>query len=137
MSSMTKKERQRITEQSYYLAALGFSYQESEALRLISVRLSRWAEDECNGLIERDELTDKPRRMWETFKGERRGTLCHDREKGAIRRLEAILASHPEFSYYHQTDPRGASLYLIPKAKLEQSAHSVDCCYSSIGVCVY
>ncbi len=36
-----------------------------------------------------------------------------DREKGARKRLAAIMARYPGFAAYVQTDPRGASLYVL------------------------
>lgn len=39
-------------------------------------------------------------------------TLLADRERGAIKRLDGIMAKYPALSYYIQSDPRGASLYI-------------------------
>lgn len=36
-----------------------------------------------------------------------------DREAGALRRLDAILAKHPGLVRYQQTDPRGCALYIL------------------------
>lgn len=36
-----------------------------------------------------------------------------DRERGALKRLNAIMAQYPALRYYLQTDPRGGTLYLI------------------------
>ena len=43
----------------------------------------------------------------------RRGPIA-DRERGALKRLKAIMARYPGFEAYVQTDPRGASLYILP-----------------------
>jgi hypothetical protein len=52
---MTKREAIRQHTQAQTLQALGFTPTESQALRRISMTLHRWAEHECNGIIERDE----------------------------------------------------------------------------------
>ena len=36
-----------------------------------------------------------------------------DREQGALKRLNAIMAHYPDLRAYLQTDPRGGTLYLI------------------------
>lgn len=51
---MTRREAERLTHQADTLRALGFTYDEAEALRRISMTLHRWYEHECNGNIERD-----------------------------------------------------------------------------------
>lgn len=40
-------------------------------------------------------------------------TLIADRERGALRRLAVIMAKYPGYQAYHQTDPRGAALYIL------------------------
>lgn len=94
---MTKKEAMRRTQQENTLCALGFTMSEAEQLRRISVTLRRWHELECgleHGCIERDETTDKP--FWVssyvTGKAGRR-TPVADREKGALKRLAAIITA--------------------------------------------
>ncbi len=44
-----------------------------------------------------------------------------DREKGAKKRLAAILAKYPGLSAYVQGDPRGASLYILKPGDTEYS----------------
>ena len=36
-----------------------------------------------------------------------------DRERGALKRLQAIVANYPGFGYYVQGDPRGCALYIL------------------------
>jgi hypothetical protein len=36
----------------------------------------------------------------------------HDRERGALKRLDKIMARYPGFQAYVQTDPRGCALYI-------------------------
>ena len=131
---MTKKEMVRRYEQESRLIRNGFSAVEAEQLRRISNTLRSWYEHECNGDIERSEVTDKPMRMYDN--GHKRvGYPIRDRELGADRRLAAIMKKHPSFVVYHQTDPRGASLYLLPVDKL--GSQNPDNVYNSIGICVY
>lgn len=155
---MTKKEAERQTRQADTLRSLGFTPREAEQLRRISLTLHRWAEGECGtegGCIERDETTNKPYWVsdWGTQWGA--GKRCRraipDREAGALKRLRAIINARNARKYvvntdhygirrdevqaYHQTDPRGAALYIlrpgdIPEGKCADS-------YYSNGVCIY
>lgn len=121
------------------LQALGFTYEESVALRRISMTLHRWAELECGDsndfsswCISRDEETGKPFMEVHPHRdGKMRRYAVADREAGALRRLRAICEARNtrwvEAHYdsmpsallhrhnvipYHQTDPRGCALYL-------------------------
>ena len=125
--------------------ALGFTAEEAESLRRISMTLHRWHELECGtdgGCIERDEKTDKP--YW------RRATGHHgakeypipDREKGALKRLKKIMvqvnlrpAPTAPLSFYIQTDPRGAALYILRPGDVPAGAD--PSAYYSRGICVY
>lgn len=40
-------------------------------------------------------------------------TALPDRERGALKRLKAVMARYPDFQAYVQGDPRGAALYII------------------------
>jgi len=93
---------------------LGFTLDEADKLRRIESTLHRWAERECNGEIERDEETGI---AYSASEGKR---LCQrtDLETWALKRLAAILESHPDLISYHQTDPRGCALYIIRRADL-------------------
>lgn len=132
---MTKREAQRQTHQENTLLTLGFSIAEAAALRRISMQLHRWYELECgdgNGCIERDENTG--RTFWHNATSGRL-TRIPDRETGAIKRLDTIMASHEPLSYYLQTDPRGAVLYLIRPGDVPTGA-AVDSYYNR-GICIY
>ena len=131
----TKREYE---QRAYYYQALqanGISAQDCEALRLISVRLRSWFERECgtgNGCIERDDKTGKA--YWLNSTTMRRYPI-RDMEKGAMRRLGAIMAKYPTLQSYIQGDPRGAALYIIRPGDIPQG-QTVDSCYSR-GICVY
>lgn len=115
------------------ITALGFNYDESQQLRRISMTLSKWAEDECNGDIQRDEKTGKAFRVFRThpsvcynhseYSGivkEHRHAVA-DREAGALKRLKAILANHTEIGAFHQGDPRGCALYVFRRADFTEA----------------
>jgi hypothetical protein len=143
---MTRKEATRQTAQENTLMSLGFTQAEAEALRRISMQLRNWYEKECgigNGCIERDEATDKP--YWLNSITMRRYPIA-DREKGATKRLDAIIearnkravspgVSRTALGYYLQTDPRGAALYIIRPGDVPEGADVSS--YYSRGICVY
>ena len=142
----TKREILRQIRQSETLQGLGFTEPEAAALRRISMTLSRWYELECGteaGHIERDEETGKPYMITE-WRGNRRRYPVADRETGAIKRLQDIIkarnirqprAEDPLLSYYLQTDPRGAALYILRPQDVP--AGESPACYYSRGICVY
>ena len=121
----------------------GLSLDDALAVRRIAMTLHRWYELECgdgNGYIERDETTGKPyyvncNSRYLGANDRRARHAIADRERGAIRRLDKLMARYPGLRYYLQTDPRGASLYLYDPAQL--NGRDVDCCYSSVGTAVY
>ncbi len=117
------------------LERAGISYHDALALRRISMTLHRWHEMECgvdNGCIERDETTNKA--YWLNSNTMRRYPIA-DRETGALRRLKALAAKYPDFTAYVQGDPRGASLYMVPKRYLAHG-QDINSCYSN-GIAVY
>lgn len=95
------------------------STQEANTIRRAALTLTRWGEQECgdsNGYaswgIERDPETGTPYRVTYPHNGGKtRRTRIPDRERGALARVATICAAYG-LHYYHQTDPRGISLYL-------------------------
>jgi len=134
---MNKKEALRQADQLIKLESIGFTFEEGEALRRISMTLSRWAEHECNGEIEVDD-DGKSYRVSQGFPPgwKVKRYPVPNREAGAIRRLGKMMQDHPGWDFYHQGDPRGAALYLYRPDDLKPG-QSVDSVYSSIGICVY
>lgn len=148
---MNKREAERQTHQENTLRQLGFTTDEAAALRRISMTLRRWYERECGddyGCIERDETTGKP--YMRTARGSRYPVA--DRETGAIKRLNAIIRACNErrfvgddastldpkcddLAVYLQTDPRGASLYILRPDDIP--AGKDPAAYYSRGICVY
>lgn len=161
---MTRKEAERQTRQADTLRALGFTVDEAEALRRISMTLQRWFERECGDsnqygswAIERDDNGDGPPYLVHHHYAHGQGkdtvtrTRIPDRETGARKRLVAIIKArnergkcHPAecgcsycvpVSAYIQSDPRGAALYIIRLGDVPDGADVNS--YYTRGVCVY
>ena len=142
--STTAKERYEVLSR---LEKAGISYEHANALRRISMTLSRWGELECGDgneygswAIERDESTEVPymvhhRYMHGQGKDTVHRTRIADREKGALKRLQAIMSKYPDLLAYHQTDPRGCAVYVLRKDDVPVGS-SVDSVYNR-GVAVY
>jgi hypothetical protein len=96
------------------LMNLGIKGDDARALRRISMTLNRWSEL-ANG-------------------EHRRAGVIADREKGAQKRLAAIMARYPELWAYQQGDPRGCALYVGKQADL--NGRDVDSLYSTLGVAI-
>jgi len=95
--------------------------------------LHRWAEHECNGTIQRDEETGIP--YWYSSYTCRKLGRVPDREAGAMRRLNKLMASHPDMRVYVQGDPRGCMLYLYRAADMDRRpGMDIASVYSSIGI---
>lgn len=135
----TLKERNNIHGQ---LANLGIDFTSRLDLRRIAMTLHNWHEKECgtdNGYIERDEKTGKP--MWYNARATyvqandpRCYSLIRDLEKGALKRLAKVMDQFPDLTYYVQTDPRGASLYIL--RKMDVLGMDIEQVYNR-GVAVY
>ena len=102
----------------------------AHTLRRAELTLHRWAELECGDgndyaswAIERDETTGKPYLCRYPHNGPMRRYATPDREKGALKRVAAT-----GLHFYHQTDPRGAALYVSNVPLNDQN-------YSTAGVC--
>ncbi len=134
------KERMLVLKR---LGELGIGYDDAQALRRISMTLRRWSELECgNGhwVIERDEETGKPyyyrcNHSYVDPHDLRARYRVADREKGALKRLQAIMSKHPDLLAYHQTDPRGCAVYVLRKDDVPVGS-SVDSVYNR-GIAVY
>lgn len=116
---MNKQER--IARLYNRLVNAGFSFDGAVTLRRIEMTLSRWAEHECNGNIQRDGENSDGKPRWYSISNQGniyRGSVIADRERGALKRLQAIMAGHPDFLAYHQGDPRGCALYVVPVKEL-------------------
>ena len=138
--STTQKERYEVMTR---LDRLGIAYDDACQLRRISLTLRRWYELECGdgqGHIERDATTGKPRYHRDNHSyldphDPRAWSCIADRETGATVRLGKIMARYPHLTPYVQTDPRGASLYLLT-AQQHVEGRTIDSYYSN-GTAIY
>jgi hypothetical protein len=124
------------------LKAAGVSEADAFALRRISMTLHRWHELECGDgndyaswSIERDEVTDKPYMVTHPHTGKSRRHAVPDREKGALKRLDALMAKYSDKLAYVQGDPRGASLYVLNKRDVKRG-EDIESVYNR-GIAVY
>lgn len=139
---MKDSKTQRTARYFARMNALGFTYTEADKIRLIEKTLSRWSELECGDgndyaswSIERDETTGKPYLVTHPHTGKSYRRAVADREAGALRRLQAIMANYPHLWFFHQTDPRGASLYVGRKSDVDKV--QLDSCYThGVAVCI-
>lgn len=153
---MTRKQAERRTILSDNLRSLGFTNAECDALIRAQMTLHTWAEHECNGAIQRDEKTGKP--YWYNTNTGRKLSRTSDREAGAIKRVNKIVADRNArdreprltkasvrplavcsqqtgaISWFHQTDPRGCSLYILRPDDVP--AGQDPSCYYSRGIAV-
>ncbi len=130
------------------MSRLGISFQDADSLRRIEMTLGRWGCLECGDsneygswAIERDEKTERPymvRHNWRHGQGKDTVTRypVPDREKGAIKRTEAILSRYPSLWYYYQTDPRGASLYVGRRADIPEMGDLSSLYTRGVAVCI-
>jgi len=129
------------------LQALGISWDDSCALRRISMTLQRWFEFECGTgegqttwSIERDgdEPDSKPfmRVQFPTSNGYHDSRRPYpDKENGARKRLAAIVARYPGLSAFVQGDPRGCALYILKPGDVPEGESASG--FYTRGVAVY
>ena len=129
------------------IQSLGVTPDDARALRRISMTLRRWHELECGTgdgpmtySVERDgdEPYSKP---YMRAQGPARNSYVDtrwpiaDRERGAHKRLAAIMARYPSLTPYVQGDPRGCALHLLRPGDVPEG-QTPDTCYSR-GIPVY
>ena len=132
---MNKREAMRRTHLENTLLQLGFSTSEAETLRRISMTLHRWSEHECNGAIRRDGENGDGKPFWYSTYSSKKLSPAPDRERGALKRLAAIMAKHAPLSSYVQGDPRGIALYILRPEDMPEGKDA-DAYYSR-GIAVY
>lgn len=117
------------------LIMCGISSDDAKSLRRISLTLHSWHEHECNGTIQRDGENGDGAPAWYNPNTCKRIGPAYDRERGALKRLAAIMARYPALASYVQGDPRGCSLYILRPGDVPggQNAES----YYSRGIAVY
>ena len=110
------------TPETYHqLRALGLTPDQVRTLQRCANTLQRWHELACGDsndcaswAIEREPDTDRPVMVVHPFRegGVSTTRRIPDRETSALKRVAAICQEHGALFFYHQTDPRGAALYL-------------------------
>ncbi len=142
------------------LQSAGISYEDATALRRISMTLHRWHELECgDGNQYGSWAIVRGRRDGKAFEydddgapymqhhhymhGQSKDSVSYaavpDKERGALKRLAAILKRYPGFASYVQGDPRGCALYILTRdvvVSIEESGSSVESSYNR-GIAVY
>lgn len=139
---MTKRQAENYSRLTDTLARLGFDYAEREALIRIERTLARWGELECGDgndfaswAVERDEATGKPYLVTHPHTGKSYRRAIPDREAGAKKRLAKLMESRPHLLAYHQGDPRGCCLYIVP-ANAVGPGESLDSVYTrGVAIC--
>ena len=117
------------------IMSCGISCDDAVALRRISMTLHRWYEHECNGVIQRDGERGDGAPFWHSSFDGRKISRAPDRERGALKRLEQIMARYPHLKSYVQGDPRGCVLYLLRPNDVPEGKDA-DAYYSR-GIPVY
>lgn len=115
----------------------GLDLTTAHTLRLAQLTLHRWAEEMCNGTIQRREKLDNDG-LWyadgepyrwtsgDHIRGPRELGRVPDRERGALARVEKVCRE-AGLHWYHQTDPRGCALYVAAEPLTDQN-------YSTKGI---
>lgn len=145
------------------LETVGISYEDAVALRRISMTLHRWHELECGTSDDykswcivrgkRVKVTQPAASTpyWEfeyddnglsyleihfhRGDGKTKYERYPDRERGALKRLAAIMAKYPTLSHYVQGDPRGAALYILRPGDVPEGMKAESCYNRGIVVC--
>lgn len=130
---MTKQEAIRYAWLENVLSTYGFTRRELSTLLRAEKTLHSWAEHECNGVIQRDEVTGKP--YWYCSYSGKRRYATSDRETGALKRVAALCQAHG-VAFYHQTDPRGCALYLIRPEDVPEGAEVASYYTRGIALCL-
>lgn len=122
------------------LQSAGIAYNDALAIRRCAMTLHRWHEMECGDgrcWIERDEETGKPFMYIDGryLDPKPRRYAIADRETGAVKRLNAIMARYPGMSAYLQGDCRGAAVYVLRPGDVPEGGNADS--YYSRGIAVF
>ena len=131
---MTKAQKNReVLNRVYYRFGIEMDVNDAETLRLADLTLHRWYELECGDgnsygswAIERDDTTGLPYMANYRNDGITTRHRIADREAGAIKRVARVCTKYG-LSYYLQTDPRGASLYISTEPMTDSGYSSQGC----------
>ena len=142
---MKQTKKQQTARFFALMAENGFTYDETTALLKAERALRKWGELECG--------TGDGNRSVHVFRDESGKPFYHveyrvgnewkesvqpkrDTEKAALSKVESIMADKPGFRAYHQTDPRGCSLYIIRPGDIEPGENIRALYNRGIALCV-
>ena len=83
-----------------------------------SRQMNRWGTAHCNGDVQTDEDTGKIYRYWGVGDKPPQLVSIPDRGKAILARASKIARAHHLY-VYHQSDPRGCSLYLLRRKDMK------------------
>lgn len=118
---MTRDEVRYLEDAGRY----GLTMTDAAALKREARTLHRWAEQECGDgneymswAIVRDDVTGKPYKEFHPHHAKSYRLPTPDREKGAHRRVAAIMTGYPNLIHQFGGDPRGAVLKIFSMDRL-------------------
>ena len=141
---MTKQQAREYARLIEVLGNHGIEADGVDALLRCGRTLQRWSESECGDsndrgswAIERDDA-GRPEMVRHHYRYGNGQDVCTrtpiaDREAGALKRATAIAQAHG-LTIYHQTDPRGAALYVMRPGDVPQGERAES--YYTRGICV-
>ena len=110
-----------------------------KVLRNCEQVLHKWAEDECNGRIQWDDVTGEPH----IYRKDKWGSYTVRQSHPAFNREDHYLdiarkqAARFGLSIYHQGDPRGCALYVYDPADLEKTtSREINCVYNTVATAI-
>lgn len=102
-----------------------------QRLQRLSRRLRKLYEQECNG-TDREKYAHE---TWEQFDAYREKIQARiERQQARVQAEVTRLAAYHNLRIYHQTDCRGAAIYL---QRPEIEPVMTDCNYNTTGICIY
>jgi len=132
-----------VTNRQYCLNKLGLSSYAWSELKKIATSLHKIDEDCCNGYIQYDGLTKK----WHRYREDRYGTPTI--VSSELRYTPDILLARAQevlsrygLKAFHQSDPRGCSLYVYRQEDLDKCrlgsdpSFGIDAYYNAIGTAI-
>ena len=132
-----------VTNRQYCLNKLGLSSYAWSELKKIATRLHKIDEDCCNGYVQHDEVTNR----WHRYREDRYGSptiigseLRYTPDTLLARAQEVV--SRYNLKAYHQSDPRGCSLYLYKPEDLaacsrgSEPGYGIHAYYNQIGTAI-
>lgn len=133
---MTARDKTNALQHRIFtVTGVSLGFDDANTLRRAEIALQRWGEAECGDGnahcswgVERDEQSGIPFRVTYPHSGPSRRYRIADREAGALRRVSEVC-KRVGLSYFHQTDPRGCSLYVSNEPLTDTNyTRGVACC---------